>query len=79
MVRGTRVTAVLGAVMILLAAGCGTASENPLAPEARPSRDSDGLGVGGNLADDGSTTTTTSTAPVAESDSTKRGLGVGGN
>lgn len=79
MVRVTRIAA-LGAVMVLLASGCGSAPENPLAPEARPSRDAGGLGTGGNYTNDGSTITTQSTTPVVESDSTRRGgLGTGGN
>jgi hypothetical protein len=73
--RWTRIVAVLGAVS-LIAAGCGTAGENPLAPDAGVSRNSGGgFGTGSNdTGGDSPTTQTTSTDPV-QSDSTSRGGG----
>jgi hypothetical protein len=76
MVRWTRISVVLGAV-VLLASACGD-SGNPLSPSERPALDGGGHTVGGNVTDPGGTTTTSTTAP---SDTTSRGGGhtIGGN
>ncbi len=81
MVRWSRISVVLGAVVVL-ASGCGD-MDNPLAPPARPAlQEGGGHTIGGNVTDGGGTTTTTSiTSATAPSDTTSRGGGhtVGGN
>lgn len=78
--RWTRIVAVLGAVS-LIAAGCGTAGENPLAPDERASRNSGGFGTGSNDTGGDTPTTQTTDTEVAPSDSTTRsgGFGTGSN
>ena len=76
MYRWTRIVAVLGAVS-LIAAGCGTAGENPLAPDAGVSRNSGGgFGTGSNDTV-GETPITQTTSEPVKSDSTSRGGGFG--
>lgn len=76
MIRWTRIVAVLGAVS-LITAGCGTAGENPLAPDERASRSSGGFGTGSNVADSDAPTTETTSTETVQSDSTSRGGGFG--
>jgi hypothetical protein len=81
MVRWTRISVVLGAV-IFLASACGDAG-NPLSPSERPALEEGGHTAGGNVTGgDGTTSTTTSTSSTtAPSDTTTRGGGhtAGGN
>lgn len=82
MVRWTRISVVLGAV-VLLASACGD-SDTPLSPSARPALQAGGgHTAGGNVTgSDSTTTSSTSTTTVTEpTDTTTRGGGhtAGGN
>ncbi len=73
MVRWSRISVVLGSVVVL-ASACGEV-DNPLSPTVRPALELGGTHTaGGNVTDPGGTTTTTSTASTtAPSDTTSRG------
>jgi hypothetical protein len=80
MVRLTRISVVLGAV-VLLASACGD-SDTPLSPSSRPAMQEGGHTTGGNVVGGDTTRITTSSVNPAEpSDTTSIGGGhtAGGN